>query len=267
MKLDDLKFATLKAQKEIRPLIGSSNLIGKIGAGGDEIEEIDLLAERIIKNHLKKLGYSFYLISEEIGEVQIGSNPKFLIILDPIDGSTNATRGLPYFCISIAMSMTNTFEGLQMAVVLDIMSSNLFEAVRNFGAKLNGKPIEVSTTKKLEDSILAMNISPEIFVFNVKKYGDLYKKVKKIRVFGSAALDLCNVACGKLDIFVDLRKKLRIVDIAAGKLILEEAGGVVSNEMGEPLERLPLSIKTRTSVCASNKILKLELFKDLNIIA
>ncbi|MHA1144741.1 MAG: inositol monophosphatase family protein [Candidatus Helarchaeota archaeon] len=261
--IKDLKNAVKKVKINIQPLIGTSFLLGKKGAGGDDLEQIDIIAEETVIKYLKSKGHSFNLISEEIGEIQIGNSPEHYIILDPIDGSTNASRGLPYFCVSIATASSNKLGDLFYGIVMDLTSGNLFEAIKDRGASLNETKISVSNISELKEAVISTNISIQNLEKQFSSFINLGRKVRKIRVFGSSALDLCHVAAGNLDAFIDLRKKLRIVDLAAGKIIVEEAGGTVYTEDGKTLNDLDLSISTRTTICASNLPLKPKILKNL----
>ncbi|UZE92562.1 MAG: bifunctional fructose-bisphosphatase/inositol-phosphate phosphatase [Methanosarcinales archaeon] len=233
-------------ENAIRGYIGADDG-GKIlymGADGTPTARIDDVAERAALRVLKNDGRSVRLVSEEMGEVVFGSNPEFTIVLDPLDGTYNALRGIPFYSVSIAIGKTDLSQ-IYYGYVKNLVTGDVYAAERDRGALLNGKKIRVSTRKEADPYCAS------IYGCAFAERNFLNQNGKKVRLLGSAALELCYVAAGKLDAFVDARNRLRISDVAAGKLIVEEAGGVVTDDFGGVLSN-PLMIKERVKIVASN---------------
>jgi myo-inositol-1(or 4)-monophosphatase len=192
------------------------------------VTEIDKGSEKKIIDFLKSRFPNHSILAEESGETNSGSDFKWII--DPLDGTTNYTHSFPVFCVSIALE----FKGeVILGVVYDPNLDELFYAEKGKGAFLNGKRISVSKTDKLIKSMLATG-----FPYNVKENPDnciehfvnFLMEAQAIRRLGSAALDLVYVACGRLDGFWEVN--LNPWDTAAGKIIVEEAGGKVTDFYG-----------------------------------
>jgi myo-inositol-1(or 4)-monophosphatase len=184
-------------------------------------KQLDYEAQKAIRDSLTNAGYPISVISEE-GDYTIGDGGPFLVV-DPVDGTTNLARGIPFACTSIALSDTSTLSGLKMGLVKDLYTGNGYKAERNRGAWYGEDLITTSEPKELSDSVVSMDISKGAPIDGLN---NLIKNAGHLRQMGSAALSLCNTASGAIDAYVDLRGKLRITDVAAGLLILEEAGGV-----------------------------------------
>ena len=151
----------------------------------------------------------------------------FRWIIDPLDGTTNFAHTFPVFCVSIALERSGR---VVLGVVYDPTRDELFEAVRGGGTRLNGRPVRVSAVAELNRSLLATGFPYDVrtsTVNNVREFGAFVVKAQAIRRCGAAALDLCYVACGRFDGFWEL--KLKPWDVAAGALIVAEAGGRVSD--------------------------------------
>ncbi|NHI92760.1 MAG: hypothetical protein EAX96_09695 [Candidatus Lokiarchaeota archaeon] len=246
--------AVLKASDEIKKYYGNSKSLDKVGAGGDIIEEIDKRTEEIIISYLKESKKSFNIISEEVGSFSIGQNSSDYIVLDPIDGSTNASRGIPFFCVSIAHFDGNKISNLKNAVIYNWITGDIYQATKNKGSLKNNSRIFCSNKKNLSEAVIAYDMDPSNLENDYKNLKNILSRCKKIRHMGSAALELAHVSASNLDCYIDLRKKLRLVDIAAGMLLVEESGGIIFNEMGDIID-IPLRIESRTSICAINKYL------------
>ncbi len=162
-------------------------------------------------------------------------NSKYTWIIDPLDGTSNFSFGLPIFCVSIAFVQDKE---VVCGVIYDVTRDELFYAEKNRGAFLNGKKIRVNKSQKLSSSILITgfyyNRGKEMLetIDNIKKF--LLKRIIGIRRLGAAALDLCYVACGRASGFWEF--ELNPWDFAAGKLILEEAGGMVTGRFNEKVK-------------------------------
>lgn len=158
------------------------------------------------------------------GEEGIAGNQasEFQWIVDPIDGTVNFFYGIPHFCISIAMRRGDE---IQLGVIYDPMRDELWQVARGGQPTLNGAPIRVSPRTQLADAVLSVGFSKTITTINsglplLEKY---VKRARKCRLMGSAALDLAYVACGRLDAYIE--QAVSLWDVAAGKLLVESAGG------------------------------------------
>ncbi len=215
-----------------------------MGADGTPTKKIDIVAEDAIVEFLSAHALCDTLVSEERGIVNIGDG-EGTIFLDPIDGTHNAISGIPFYSISIAHAENGE---VTKGYVKDIAHNEVFWAIRGRGAFLNGKPISVSKTALLERSTMSL--------YGRKFHPDtvlrLSRKIRRWRLLGSSALELCYVGCGRLDAFVDVRETLRVTDAAAGVLICEEAGGSVSDNKGRPI-RFPKEVRVGKSLVATNR--------------
>ena len=265
-------------EREIKPYIGKtkSGKFIKMGADGTSTKYIDMIAEKEVIKVLKNANFTFFLISEEIGEVKLGkgsqkeinileelsnnkdtdneSKPKFLFLVDPLDGTSNAIKEIPAYGMSIAIAEVPekgiaTLKDIKIAYVKNFDNGDLYEAIKGEGAKLNGKLMKPSCETNLSNVLLGGFLKgPSNNTLN------LIKKIRRIRLLGSVALELCYVANGKYDVFIDMRKS-RIIDIAASKLIVEEAGGTVTDDNGEKLKnKLTISEKTFIIGAGNKKI-------------
>lgn len=246
--LEKLCKAGVKALSEL-PRNEFSKVIGN-GAGGERTKLIDFVVEKAIVSRLESMEFKGRLISEEMGEKKFGNEEYPLIILDPIDGTTNAIRGIIPYAISIAISNGPNLSDVYAGVVMEIPSERLFKAEKGKGAYLNDKRIYVSDVESIRRAIIGIDM---------KSKGKLTKSVfpilfeaKLIRIMGSAALELCYVASGALDLYVDIRGLLRATDIAAAHVILKEAGAMVLNRDGLELD-CSIDLSRRISIIAGNK--------------
>lgn len=218
----------------------------RMGADGTPTTSIDQAAEDAIVEVLKADGRSMRILSEELGELVIGNSPEFSVVLDPLDGTYNASAGIPFYNVSIAFT-SHDLSDLRFGYVRNLAIKEEYYAEARKGAYLNGKRIKPSLNSDLN------NFCVSVYGYrkNVESTQKICSSVRRVRLFGSVALELCYVASGKLDAFVDVRKALRVTDVAAGQLILEEAGGRVTDEHGNTL-RLPDNVTARVDMVASN---------------
>lgn len=201
----------------------SSNDIRRKSAN-DFLTFVDEEAEKKIIDTIHKAHPSHSILAEESGLSEQSSD--FEWIIDPLDGTTNYISGVPIFAVSIGLRHN---EELQLGVVLDPVRDELFYAQKNEGAFLNGNPMQVSINNQLSDCLFATG-----FPFKIKEYlpaylncfHDIFMQCSGARRMGAAALDLSYVACGRFDLFWEIG--LNPWDMAAGSLIIEEAGGKIS---------------------------------------
>lgn len=212
-----------------------------IGADGSVTKYVDKIAEDAALNFLEKSKLKVNILSEEIGFVDLGADYTF--VLDPIDGTRNAFRGIPFFAVSLAIGKTKMSD-IEYGIVKNIPTGDVFTAKKGYGAFLNKKRIGVPDVPDKElCSSLALGK-------NFDKLTITLAKKEKVRSLGSASLEMCMVAIGALDFYVVGKEYIRVVDIAASTLILREAGGIVRNIFGEELD-LPFNLDERTSVVAA----------------
>jgi myo-inositol-1(or 4)-monophosphatase len=194
----------------------------------DFLTFVDEQAEKTIIEILHDAFPDHSILAEESGWKK--QNSEFEWIIDPLDGTKNYISGIPFFSISIALRHSNK---IQIGIVLDPTRDELFTAVRDKGAFLNGKRIHISNRKNLEESLLATGFpfkQKESLPLYVKCFQDIFKQSSGMRRMGSAAIDLAYVAVGRFEGFWELG--LSPWDMASGSLIIEEAGGRVTDFWG-----------------------------------
>jgi myo-inositol-1(or 4)-monophosphatase len=198
----------------------------------DLVTEADQESERAIIRKLKRTFPDHAILAEESGASSRQSEHRWII--DPLDGTTNFAHGFPQFCVSIAYECRGR---LELGVVFDALKHELFFAVRGRGARLNGRPIHVSATASLDRALLATSLpydQRERRNFYLGFWEAFMMRTEGVRHAGSAVLDLCYAVCGRVDGLWNFG--LRPWDIAAGALIVTEAGGRVTNLEGGALD-------------------------------
>ncbi len=225
----------------------------KMGADGTPTKRIDVAAESAVLSTLRDSGMGFRVLSEEIGEVLIGEQPDHFLHLDPLDGTFNAIKGIPFYSVSIYISKGDC----HFAYICDLATGRKYYAEKGLGAYAEDRGrLSISQTNDLKDfSISGYTKRPH--TGRIVALGDV---VRRIRTLGSSSLEMALVAQGSLDAFVDLRGMLRVVDVAAGKLILEEAGGMVTNAGGSELH-LDGNMWQKTELIGSNRLKHNELLQ------
>jgi myo-inositol-1(or 4)-monophosphatase len=220
----------LKTLNEPQPDLGR-------GAGGDPTKLVDLAAEKAIVEVLQQYGISFTLISEESGVKEFDEAPQqCYVTVDPIDGTTNLVRGLPFYASSIAVSAEPTLSAVHTALVTDLFHDTTYTAQESKGAYRDGEKIEPSALASLEEAVIGLDLNTYKVSEIAPQLTNLIQETKHIRHFGANALELCYVADGTTDAFVDIRGKLRTTDVAAGFLIIKEAGGTITTPEGRALD-------------------------------
>ena len=226
--------ATERARLRVTALAGGGDR-GKtvgVGAAGDNTIYADKEAEDELLASLRKVG-GVKVLSEEAGESGDASG-KTLAIVDPVDGSSNFERGIPFYCASVAVVEGRTLDGAVAAVVRDLVSGEAFSATRGGGARRNGIRIGTSSVTSVSSAVVGVDISRSGEGV-VRRLAPLIGKVKRQVHFGANALELCYVADGRTDAFVDVRGRIRITDFAGAYLIAREAGAVITGDDGNPL--------------------------------
>jgi len=240
---------------EIYGTCKASEIIGN-GAGGDKTKKIDKVAEDIVISEISNNYDDFCIISEEAGIKffgKAGSNDcnKFFFV-DPIDGSNNATRGIPLFATSLAFSTSQYIDDIKAGYVRNIFGEEYY-AGRGKGAyKINNldksKPTKKILMNSDTDDIEFLGVEIASYGKNLYKISKIMQVAKHYRTVGSIALGLCYVASNALDAYLDLRPP-RILDLTAAKLIIEEAGGGCF--LGK--ENLKIDTKVKANLIAGNK--------------
>lgn len=198
----------------------------------DYVSEIDRNSEQVVKDYILSVFPNHQIIGEEYGRHTGTENVAWII--DPLDGTTNFLRGIPHYAVSIAVSVNDV---LEYAVVFDPAKNEMFSASRGKGAFLNGSPIKVSNLTSSKGGLYATGVPfsgenlAKIDNFTGTMVGILQLQTSGIRRLGSAALDLAYVAAGRYDGYWEAN--LQVWDIAAGVLLVTEAGGVASDLQGE----------------------------------
>jgi myo-inositol-1(or 4)-monophosphatase len=222
---------------------------GERGEGGDRTLEIDAAAERAVFAELDRLhdeGVRFTAVSEERGEVDRGSRD-LLVVVDPIDGSTNAKRGLPHHALSIAVADGPTMADVLFGFVHDFGPDEEWVAWRGGGATLDGAPLDAGLgERRSHDGRLELLGVESADPRWLRAASDaLIDRAHRLRAIGAIASTLCQVAAARLDAMATLRR-CRAVDAAAGQLIVREGGGLVAftayeDPLGAPLDVAPHS--------------------------
>jgi myo-inositol-1(or 4)-monophosphatase len=244
-------------KRQITPLLKNLNQpqpsLG-IGAGGDPIKKVDLTAENAIVETLKECGLSFTLISEESGIKKYGENPEEnYVTADPIDGTTNLMRGIPFYATSIAVSTKPELNAVHTALVADLLHGVTYTAKKGEGAKRDNQKITPSKQTTLEDAVVGIDLNTYKAREVAPRLTRLIEKTKHIRHLGANALELCYVADGTTDAFIDIRGKLRTTDTAAAWLIINEAGAKITTPNGEPLNAKLDPKEKLTFIAAANQ--------------
>jgi myo-inositol-1(or 4)-monophosphatase len=197
----------------------------------DFVTDVDQAAEQAIIETLLKAYPGHAILGEESGPSKnLNDDSEFAWIIDPIDGTTNFMHGYPNYCVSIALQQRGV---ITQAVIYDPVRNDLFTATKGAGAYLNEKRIRVRNHDRIGKALLASGhgAGPRTIAEYLKMYEVMAERCHGIRSAGSAALELANVAAGRSDGFYE--KGLKIWDIAAGSLLVTEAGGIVGEFSGE----------------------------------
>lgn len=235
-------------EESIRDLVGTpeGGEIVKMGADRTPTKKIDKVAEDCILTYLQEHPLCSLLVSEEAGKVGLEGNAG-TIFLDPVDGTFNAVAGIPFYALSIAYAEKGV---TQKAFVRNLANGETFTAEKGKYAHCDGNPIKVSNVSQLDEC--AMSVYGR--KFDPTRMMQLGQKIRRWRLLGASALELCYIGCGRVDGFVDLRGTLRVTDAAAGMLICTEAGGKVTDLDGKSI-RFPNEVTIGKCLVATNGLL------------
>ena len=226
----------LPTRVEREPVVGA-------GLGGDDTTAIDQAAEDAIVARFRDLDVT--IVSEEVGRLGGGAT---VVVVDPIDGSINAKRGIPFFSISIAVADGETMDDVFLGFVHDFGSGEEWVGRRGAGAWLNGEPIGALPPKETIDLLFFEATRTELIARDAPR---MVGVADRLRVMGSLALSLCHLAAGRADAVVSL-KGARSVDIAAAQLLVRETGVAIDLfDVGTPFGAAPLDLEGRSRVAAA----------------
>ncbi len=245
-KIADPVEKTIKEERK-----GNFKKFGKYlyrGADGTPTLYVDKIAEDIAIKIVRNSGIAINVLSEEAGFIDFGG--KKLLVIDPIDGTRNACREIPFYCVSIAVGK-KSLKDVEFGLVRNIPTGDTYMAEKGNHSFLNNERIQVNDESAM--------ISPALGITGNERMWKLARK-NHVRTMGSAALEMCSVASGSISGYFMGKEFLRSVDIAASTLIVREAGGEVFNARGEILD-MNLDLKDRSSVLALPSKRFLEVFK------
>jgi myo-inositol-1(or 4)-monophosphatase len=233
----------MPGRSEREPVVGR-------GEGGDDTVAVDRASETAIVEVLEQLhgrGESFTLVSEELGERRFGDDASVHVVLDPIDGSLNAKRGIPHFALSLAVADGPTLGDVFFGYVFDFGTGEEWTARRGEGAFLNGARLGIERPK---DRIEILAFEATLTSLVAEKAAAMAPLAYRLRIMGSLAIALCNLAAGRIDGVCSL-KPARSVDIAAGALLARECGLAVELFDTPPFDAAPLDVAGRSRIAAA----------------
>jgi len=236
--VDDVRgvLEALPRRADREPVVGA-------GKGGDETTAIDAAAERAILARFADVD-DVTLVSEEVGTVGDGTT---YVVIDPIDGSLNAKRGIGFFSLSVAVASGPTMGDVHFGFVHDFGTGEEWTASSGVGARLNGRPLE-GELRRGDIEILSFEATRTASV--AEKAAAVVDLAYRLRIMGSLALSLCHLADGRVDAVCSL-KPARSVDIAAAQLLVRERGLAIDLPDAPPFEAAPLDVEGRSRVVAA----------------
>ncbi|MBZ0200373.1 MAG: inositol monophosphatase [Ignavibacteriaceae bacterium] len=245
MQIEDVKNIALEAGELIRSYFGKKFEVEYKKNESNLVTEVDKASENLIKEFINKKFPSHNILAEEGG--RINNNGEYTWVVDPIDGTTNFAHGLPIFSVSIGIQKNDE---TVLGVVYDVMMDVMYSAEKGSGAFANEKQMFVSNNSNLKHALLVTGFPYDISDNPdnaLEKFAALTKASRGMRRLGSAAIDFCYVSKGVFDGFWEV--SLHPWDICGGKLIAEEAGGLVTNFKGEQI-----NIYSKQILCTNGKI-------------
>jgi myo-inositol-1(or 4)-monophosphatase len=246
----------------------SDTTVVQVNPKGDKTKAFDYKTEEMVLDYFDKyLPCAVKVLTEERGELTLGSGtPEYTLILDPVDGSDNFTRRLGMTSFSIAAIPAGealTITQVQFGFVGQIFLNKIFTAKKGKGAYCNGEKMVASQETGLKNALLSgyfVGKRPEL----IERVYPLLREITNMRCFGSAAYDLCQVAAGGLDAFIDVRDQLTPENFMAAALMIQEAGGIVTDERGEHLIPIPRLNYGYNFVASGNRALHDAILKYLS---
>ncbi len=239
----DRVLAELPTRAEREPVL-------RQGEGGDDTTAIDAASEAVVVARLAALERDFTLVSEELGERVFGAGGPIRVVVDPIDGSVNAKRGIPFFSLSLAVADGPSLRDVFFGYVYDFGAREEWVGKRDGGAFLDGQPLEGPPPKEPIE-ILSFEATTTAFV--AERAPSLLGVAERLRVMGSLALSLCHLAAGRVDAVCSL-KPARSIDIAAAQLLVRERGYAIELFEDAPFAAAPLDLVGRSRVVAAASV-------------
>ena len=239
--------ADIKRVLERLPTRAEREPVLRLGEGGDNTTAIDEAAEQAVVARLEERRESFVLISEELGERAFGAGGGTRVVVDPIDGSVNAKRGIPFFSFSLAVADGPAIGDVAFGFVYDFGSGEEWTAKRGAGAALGGVPLGAVRPKDTIEILAFEGTTSESVAASIP---GVVGVARRVRVMGSLALSLCHLAAGRVDAVCSL-KGARSVDIAAAQLLVRECGLAIELPAEPPLVDAPLDLVPRSRVVAA----------------
>lgn len=236
----DLVLAALPTRAEREPVL-------RRGEGGDDTTAIDAAAEDAVVARLEAIGADFLLVSEELGLRAFGAGGSTRVVVDPIDGSVNAKRGIPFFSLSLAVAEGPSMGDVTFGYVYDFGAREEWVAERGRGARLNGRALEGPPPK---DPIEILSFEATTTAYVAGMAPAMEGLAQRLRVMGSLALSLCHLAAGRVDAVCSL-KAARSIDIAAAQLLVRERGYAIELFEDPPFAAAPLDLEGRSRVVAA----------------
>jgi myo-inositol-1(or 4)-monophosphatase len=224
--------AAAQASSKLHQFYAGSDLsISTKSSDIDLVTKVDKLCEEKIREIILAAHPDHVVLGEEGGQSEGNASHRWIV--DPLDGTVNYAHGFPFYCVSIGLEINGVVE---VGVVIDSVRNEMFTATRGGGAYCNGVRISVSSQASLKKCLIATGFPYDAAGLkkNLEVFARVHQKVRAIRRPGSAALDLSYVACGRIDGFWEL--KLNAWDVAAGMLLVQEAGGTITSVNGEPYD-------------------------------
>jgi myo-inositol-1(or 4)-monophosphatase len=222
----------------------------RAGEGGDDTTAIDAAAEDAVVARLEALGLDLTLVSEELGLRSFGDGGGLRVVMDPIDGSVNAKRGIPFFSLSLAVADGDTMDDVTFGFVHDFGAGEEWVAERGRGAFLDGAPLTGPGPKDTVEILSLEGTTTEAIALAVP---GILGVAHRVRVMGSLALSLCHLAAGRVDAVCCL-KPARSIDIAAAQLLVRERGLAIELFDEPPFGRAPLDLGQRSRIVAARGV-------------